>query len=497
MLKRIEDNRNQLEVLCLEQLVPEEHLVRKIDKAIDFNFIYDEVKDLYSGVGRGSIDPVSLIKIALVQYMFGIKSMRQTIKELEVNVAYRWFCGFGITSPIPHFSTFGKNYIRRFEGTNVFENIFARILQEAINNGFVNTKAVFMDSTHIKASANKKKKQEIYVKNETKNYQKTLEQEINEERKSINKKEFVSKNDEDDIHKITKSTTDPDAGEFHKGEHEKMFAYSAHTICDKNAFVLDFEVTPANVHDSTQFTNLFNKVINKYNIKYIGLDAGYKTPAIAKDILENGIMPLMPYTRAKGNKREFKYNPYYNYYTCPQGNILEYTSVNRLGYREYKSDERMRKECPNYGNCISKSQKKKTMFRHIWSNYIEVVEEIRHTPIWKKYYKKRSETIERIFGDAKEKHGMRYTQLRGKNKVTLQVLLTFACMNLKKLANWKWQKPKDKDIKRKISANFHKNETRTNFFNKKDKYLLLKIVFVFSLKRLDLINNQAVFVNDE
>lgn len=85
MLKKIDDNRKQIELICLEELVTQDHLVRKLEYAINFNFIYDEVKDLYGGVGRGSIDPVSLIKIVLVQYMFGIRSMRQTIKEIYKN----------------------------------------------------------------------------------------------------------------------------------------------------------------------------------------------------------------------------------------------------------------------------------------------------------------------------------------------------------------------------------------------------------------------------
>ena len=89
MLKKLEDNRSQIELICLEELVPQDHLVRKIESAIDFNFIYDEVKDLYGDVGRDSIDPVSLLKIVLVQYLFGIRSMRQTIKEIEVNLAYK------------------------------------------------------------------------------------------------------------------------------------------------------------------------------------------------------------------------------------------------------------------------------------------------------------------------------------------------------------------------------------------------------------------------
>ena len=370
--------------------------------------------------------------------MFGIRSMRQTIKEIEVNVAYRWFCGFGLTGSVPHFSTFGKNYMRRFEDNDIFEKLFNKILAEAIDNGFVNTKAIYMDSTHIKANANKKKKIEIYVKNETKSYQKILEKEINEDRNANGKKEFKDK-DNDDNHKITQSTTDPEAGEFHKGEHEKQFAYSAHTVCDTKAFVLDFKVPAANKHDSTVFSELYQKIINRYNFEYIGLDAGYKTPAIAKEILETGKLPLMPYTRPKGKyRKEFEYNKYYDTFTCPMGNVLEYSTTNRLGYREYTSDPNMCKICPNYNNCIAKSQNKKTIFRHLWQGYIERVNEIRHTQIWKEYYPKRSETIERVFADAKEKHAMRYTQLRGKKKVRLQVLLTFSCMNLKKLANWKW-----------------------------------------------------------
>ena len=124
-----EDSRKQIGFYCMEDLVPKDHLLRKIEKAIDFSFIYDLVKDRYSeDTGRPSIDPVVLFKIVFIQYLFGIRSMRQTIKEIEVNAAYRWFLGYDWNDPIPHFTTFGKNYSRRFEGTDIFEKIFARIL---------------------------------------------------------------------------------------------------------------------------------------------------------------------------------------------------------------------------------------------------------------------------------------------------------------------------------------------------------------------------------
>ena len=80
--------------------------------------------------GRPSMDPVMLIKVPFIQYLYGIKSMRQTMKEIEVNVAYRWFLGLDMLDPIPHFSTFGKNYTRRFKDTDLFEQIFSKILEK-------------------------------------------------------------------------------------------------------------------------------------------------------------------------------------------------------------------------------------------------------------------------------------------------------------------------------------------------------------------------------
>ena len=131
MLSVKEDKSKQIEMISVEQLVPENHLLRKIEAAIDWNFIYELVEDKYcADNGRPSIDPVTLIKIPFIQYLYGIRSMRQTIKEIEVNVAYRWFLGLGFTDKAPHFTTFGKNYTRRFKDTDIFEKIFARILEQ-------------------------------------------------------------------------------------------------------------------------------------------------------------------------------------------------------------------------------------------------------------------------------------------------------------------------------------------------------------------------------
>jgi len=130
--KKNRELQKQIQFVSLEDLVPQNHILRTIDKTIDFSFIYDLVKDLYSpnDSGRPSIDPVSLFKIIFIQYLFGIRSMRQTIKEIDVNLAYGWFIGYSLDETIPHFSTFGKNYTRRFKDTDIFEQIFFHILEE-------------------------------------------------------------------------------------------------------------------------------------------------------------------------------------------------------------------------------------------------------------------------------------------------------------------------------------------------------------------------------
>lgn len=193
MGRRNNDERSQIQMLSIDDLVPQDHLIRKIDAAIDLSFIYDKVKDLYKPGGRESIDPVVLIKIVMIQYIFGIKSMRQTIKEIEVNIAYRWYLGYGMTEPIPHFSTFGKNYARRFEGTDLFEDIFKTIVAEIINCGFVDTESIFIDGTHIKASANNRKSQNQVVEQSVKFYEAELQAEIARDREAHGKKPLKEK----------------------------------------------------------------------------------------------------------------------------------------------------------------------------------------------------------------------------------------------------------------------------------------------------------------
>lgn len=439
------EGRFQISVHSLDELVPENHLVRKIENAIDFSFIYELVQDKYSAeTGRPSVDPVVLIKIVLIQYLFGIRSMRQTIREIETNVAYRWFLGYDFTQPIPHFTTFGKNYVRRFQDSDIFESIFARILEEAVEHGFVESDVLFIDATHVKANANKNKYVKELVQEQSKKYQEQLEDEINEDRIRHGKKP-LGKKPEPALKEVKVSTTDPESGLFVKGEKERVFAYTFHTACDRNGFVLGAKVTPGNVHDSQVFEDVLERVKKPYGKpEAVAVDAGYKTPYISKLLLDDGIRPVMPYSRPHTKdgffkKYDYVYDEHYDAYICPNNEFLRYELTNRDGYQMYRSNPEVCKNCPFLKQCTESKNFIKRVSRHVWADYLEEADHLRHTEQNKRIYAQRKETIERVFADMKEKHGMRWTTLRGLRKVTMQAMLVFACMNLKKMATWLWK----------------------------------------------------------
>ena len=161
MLKREQEQRQAIEMLCVDMLVPKDHLLRKIDAAVDFTHVYDLVEDLYcEDNGRPSCDPVVLFKLVLIQHLFGIRSLRQTMKDAEVNVAYRWFLGYTMSQPLPHFATISYAFCHRFTA-EVIEGVFRWVLEEVSLAGYLSPEVVFVDGTHIKANANMNHEREI------------------------------------------------------------------------------------------------------------------------------------------------------------------------------------------------------------------------------------------------------------------------------------------------------------------------------------------------
>jgi hypothetical protein len=160
---------------------------------------------------------------------------------------------------------------------------------------------------------------------------------------------------------------------------------------------------------------------------------------ICKGLEEREIYGVIGYRRPnhiKGRlpKRAYQYDPKTDTYHCPNGQALTYRTTNRDGYREYRSDPAICATCPLLGQCTSNAQQVKTVTRHVWEDYKEKVDSHRLTPPGKAIYKRRKETIERSFADAKQLHGHRYVRMRGLLRAQEQCLLSAACQNMKKMA---------------------------------------------------------------
>jgi hypothetical protein len=354
---------------------------------------------------------------------------------------------------IPHFATVSYAFCKRFP-EELTSEIFEHILNKALNNRMVDPNIIFIDGTHIKASANKKKFQKQKVAQAAKVYSEQLRKEVNAEREKLGKKPIEEEDNGDDgddndntpggMREKTVSTTDPDCGMFVKGEHERQFAYESHTACDKRGFVLGVEVTAGNVHDSVAWDAVYDQVTSKFDVQFVTMDAGYKTPWIAKKTLDDGKVPILPYTRPKGKKDgyrpwDYQYDPAKDCFICPQGQELRHTTTEKDGKRTYRSTPKNCKDCPCKAMCSANEKGQKMLTTHIWQEYLDIVEQLRKTERGRMIYAMRKETIERVFADAKEKHAMRYTHHRGLAAVTRWVRLKYAAMNLKKLAVWSWK----------------------------------------------------------
>ncbi len=445
MLKREQElRRNVVEYLCTEERIPREHLLRQIDGAVDFGRIYEviDAETLYSREkGRPSVDPVVLFKIVMIQHLYGITSLRRTMQEIDMNMAYRWFLGYSLSEPLPHFSTVSYNFKHRY-GEDTIERVFRWILFEAAEAGCLSPDVVYIDGTHIKANANINKKVKKAVPQAALRYKEELMEEINADREAHGKKPLGDDDDDPPMKEVTVSTTDPESGLFHKGEHKKCFAFEAHTVCDEQGFVLEAEVTPGNVHDSVAFDDVYGRLVEHYpEVEVIVGDSAYKTPYICKKVFDAGRVLSSAYKRPMTRKRghewwKYVYDEHNDWVICPEYKSLYYATTNRDGYREYKGLAYHCKECPTKHLCTD--GKAKVVLRHVWHDYIELAEDARYTPKYKDLYARRKETIERVFADAKEKHAMRYTPYRGLDQVSKWVRLKYAAMNLKKLAKRRW-----------------------------------------------------------
>jgi IS5 family transposase len=393
---------------------------------------------------------VVLFKMLFLGYLYGVRSERQLVREIQVNVAYRWFIGFGLTDKIVDASTFSQNRRRRFTESTVYQEIFDEIVQQGIRRKLIGGRVLYTDATHLKASANKNKFKKEQIEQSTRGYLAELEAAIDADRKAHDKKPLPQTEREPERKEVKVSTTDPDSGYMVRdGKPEGFFYLDHRTVDGKHNLITDTHVTAANVHDSIPYLERLDRQRERFgfDVEAVGLDAGYMTAPICKGLEEREIFGVIGYRRPTHRdgylrKRDFVYEAERDGYFCPNGQLLTYRTTNREGYREYRSDPRLCRDCPLLASCTQNAQKIKTVTRHVWEESRERVDAHRLTDEGRQLYKRRKETIERSFADGKELHGQRYVRMRGLLRAQEQCLLAAACQNMKKMALILCRKPK-------------------------------------------------------
>jgi transposase len=432
-----------MEFVSIEELVPKDHLLRKIDKAIDFGFIREKVRSLYcADNGRPAIDPVVLFKMLFIGYLFGVRSERQLVRDIQVNVAYRWFLGFGLTDKVPDASTISQNRRRRFSESTIYQDIFDEIVVQAITRKMVDGSVLYSDSTHLKANANKNKFEVRDVQRSTRDYMERLEEDIAKDREAHGKKPLKEKEELPETKETKVSTTDPDSGYMmREGKPEGFFYLDHRTVDSRHSIITDTFVTPGNVHDSIPYLDRLDRQRERFgfNTEAVGLDAGYFTAGICKGLEDRDIYGAIAYRRPnhiKGylRKSDYSYDTETDCYTCLKGCTLRYRTTDRHGYRHYASDPAQCRTCPLQPQCTRSANFTKVVTRHIWQDHKDRVNSHRYAEQGKEIYRRRKETVERSFADSKQLHGHRYARLRGRGKVFEQCLLCSAVQNMKKIA---------------------------------------------------------------
>ena len=444
--EKAKGKQERLEIVQLEELVPKDHLLRKIEAAVDFSFIYDMCKGLYSpNVGRSAVQPELLFRMLFLGYLYGIKSEVRLAEQVNDSMSFKWFLGLGLTEKGPDHATISINRVRRFRDNNIAEKIFNEILRQCVVKGLVGGEILYTDSTHVKAKANKHRKVLVTVEETPKSYIEELDAQVDLDRKILEKKAFDREDDPppgDAEKQVVKSKTDPDSGQLSKEGKPDGFHYSEHrTVDSKNNVIVNVHVTAANINDMTPVPTILKEITERLGKlpMYMGLDAGYHSASIAHLLETNDVQGVIGYRRHthKGEhmgKWRFHYDGFFDAYICPNHQPLYWTTTDRNGFRHYGCKKKICSSCLLKEKCLAPSMHRKEVLRHVWQDALEDIDIFTKSSQGKRLYNWRKETIELSFAEAKENHGLRYARMLGIKNMREQSFLTAAVQNIKRLA---------------------------------------------------------------
>ena len=442
MLNRNENRQMKMCLVTLDELMPQEHFLRDLDRCVDFNFIYDKVEALYSNTGRPSVDPVMLIKMMLIGYLYGIESERRLEQEVRVNIAYRWFLGIELDEPVPDHSTISQLRRRKFSGTTIFQDIFDEIVRKCMGEGLVTGKLLLTDSTHIRANARNDLREVIEVPDTPTEYMQKLDREAYEAGLIKEPIEYDSTKTKE----VIKSITDPDSGLMSRKGKPQGFHYLSHQTCDSEyGIITDVLVTSGNVRDCTPHTRRIEHQIDKFGFatEAICADAGYDSREIQEAMYTRNVKTYIPQTESaklKANyeegfdKSDFQYDEEKDVYICPAGKVLRYSNYSKKNRRKrYLARSKDCHNCPFREKCLGKSKNSRMIERSLHEEARECQVKNLNTPEYHNAMQLRQIWCEGNFSHQKERHNLKRTFKRGIEKITEQCLLSACALNLKRL----------------------------------------------------------------
>jgi transposase len=424
---------------CLEDRVPPEHLLRKIDGVLDLSWLRGELKPYYSDIGRPSVDPDLMVRMLLVGYCYSIRSERRLCQEVELNLAYRWFCRLGLEDQVPDHSTFSVNRHGRFRESDVLRMVFEEVVCGCMAAGLVGGEGFAVDASVIEADASR--------------FQRVEGAEVDwtdKQRTRRPVRDYLAALESDnppinpDQPPKALSPSDPAAAWTTRGRHKVMFGYSLNYLIDmENAVVLDVEATPTRISKEVDATEtMIERTEERFALKpkHLAGDVAYGTAEMLGWLVEHKIDPHIPVwdksERDDGTfmRADFSYDEERDIYICPAGKGLKTTgklhSDNTYRYIASKYDcdacALKPKCCPN------------TPARRIPRDPNEAARDYTRALMETKAYRiSRAERkkIETLFGEAKSILSMVRLRLRGLTGARDEFLLTATVQNLKRLVD--------------------------------------------------------------
>jgi transposase len=428
---------------CLAEAVPDDHPVRKIAAVVDLSWVYGELAPYYPTFGRPSIDPVLMMRMLIIGYVFGLRSERLLCREVQVNFAYRWFCKLGIEHKIPDHSAFSRARNERFRDSGIFRRVFERVVEACIAAGLVGGEGFAVDASLIQADANK------HRSIPGSEWQKTCDPE------TANRatKEYLATLDDaafgaaSDVTPKFVSPSDPAAQWTGAMRGAALFAYADNYLIDvKFGVIMDVEASRAiRQAEVGASQTMIERTEHRFDIKpkWLVADTAYGSGANLNWLVkEKKIAPHIPVIdqskRDDGtfSREDFSFDEERNVYICPAGKILTTTGrlVNdgetTLLYFASVLDCR---SCPLKARCCPKMPLRRIP-RSIYEEARDVARTLAKTQGFAQSRRDRKK-VEMLFAHLKRILRLDRLRLRGPSGAQFEFTLAAIAQNLRRLAN--------------------------------------------------------------